>query len=75
MDLAAGRFKATCLQVMEQVRRTREPVIITKRGKPVAKLVPVTEEDPPQLFGMLKGTVLIRGDIVASTGEVWDAEG
>ena len=38
--MAAGEFKARCLQVMDEVRSTRTPVVITKRGKPVAKLVP-----------------------------------
>ena len=42
--MAAGVFKARCLQVMDQVKATRTPVIITKRGKPIAKLVAV---DPP----------------------------
>ena len=38
--IAAGKFKAQCLKVMEQVRTTREPVLITKRGQPLAKVVP-----------------------------------
>ena len=75
MNLPAGRFKATCLQVMDDVQRTREAVIITKRGRPVAKLVPLADDAPAHLFGMLKDALWIRGDIVAPTGEVWDAEG
>lgn len=74
MTLSAGQFKATCLRVMDQVRRTRQPVTITKRGKAVAKLVPVDEPDRKPLFGRLHGSIAIRGDIVAPTGEVWDAE-
>ncbi len=41
--MAAGEFKAKCLQVMDEVRSTRTPVVITKRGKPVAKLVPADQ--------------------------------
>lgn len=41
-QMGAARFKAECLQVMEKVRRTRREVVITKRGVPVAKIVPVT---------------------------------
>ena len=39
-QMPAGEFKARCLKVMDQVHKTREPVVITKHGKPVAKLVP-----------------------------------
>jgi len=72
--IPSGQFRATCLQVMEQVKRTRHPVTITKRGKAVARLVPVDEPDRHPLFGMLKGSIVIHGDIVAPVGEKWDAE-
>ena len=74
MTVSAGQFKATCLQVMEQVKRTRQSVTITKRGKAVAKLVPVDEPGQAPLFGRLKGSMVIRGDLVARLGEAWDAE-
>ena len=74
MTISAGKFKATCLQLMDQVKRTRRPVTITKRGKEVARLVPVDAPGHQPLFGMLRGSVIIRGDITAPTGEVWDAE-
>jgi prevent-host-death family protein len=60
--MAATEFKARCLTVMEDVRKTREPVVITKRGKPVAKLVPA-KKTSPNLIGRLKGVVRINGDI------------
>jgi prevent-host-death family protein len=72
-SVAAGEFKARCLQLMEQVRATRQPIVITKRGKPVAKLVPL-EEDVPTLFGRLKGHSTARDDLIEPTGEVWDHE-
>jgi len=71
--LQAGEFKAKCLHVLDEVHQTRCEVVITKRGKAVARLVPM--DDPaPVLFGRMKGTVTISGDIVASTGEAWEAE-
>lgn len=60
--MAAGKFKAKCLGVMEQVRKTREPVVITKRGKPVAKLVPA-DKDADDIFGCLRGVFKIVGDV------------
>ena len=62
--IAAGEFKARCLTLMEDVRSTREPLIITKRGKPVAKLVPV-EDTQHDFSGRLKGVFRIVGDIVS----------
>src|SRR5205823_11517142 len=65
MQIPAGEFKARCLQLMDRVARTREPIIITKRGRPVAKLVPPDDPQPPApLFGYMAGTAEIRGDIV-----------
>jgi prevent-host-death family protein len=60
--VAAGEFKARCLSLMDDVQRTRETVIITKRGKPVAKLVPVPA-DKDDFIGRLKGRIRIVGDI------------
>ncbi|HVN19183.1 MAG TPA: type II toxin-antitoxin system Phd/YefM family antitoxin [Dongiaceae bacterium] len=72
--MAAGEFKAKCLQVMEQVRSTGTPVLITKRGKAVAKLVPA-EEARTSAFDSLKGNIEIRGDIVSPVvpPEDWEA--
>lgn len=73
MNMPAGEFKAKCLKLMNEVRQKRESIVITKRGMPVAKLVPVEEEKPKALFGFLKDSVIIRGDIIGPTGEKWDA--
>lgn len=70
-EIAAGRFKAVCLHVLDEVAETRRPVTITKRGRPVARLVPV--EPPPPLFGALAGTVGDYGDIVSPIDDEWDA--
>jgi prevent-host-death family protein len=74
MIIAAGRFKAECLKLMDQVSETHEEIIISKRGKPVAKLVPVESEPIRSIFGFMKNTVGKENDIVGPTGEQWDAE-
>jgi prevent-host-death family protein len=61
--VAAAEFKANCLRLMDEVAGQRRPIIITKRGKPVAKLVPV-EQEPIDLFGHMAGTAKICGDII-----------
>ena len=65
--MPAGIFKARCLAVMDEVQSKRQSVIITKRGKPVAKLVPVEKEEKDDIFGFMKGkgTIEIKGDIVS----------
>ena len=70
--MAAGDFKAKCLKVMDQVQAKRESIIITKRGKPVAKLVPIEETEDP-IFGFMRGKGKITGDVVGPilTLEEW----
>ncbi len=60
--IAAGEFKARCLTLMEDVRSTREPLVITKRGKPVAKLVPA-DDNKDDFIGRLEGVFRVVGDI------------
>ena len=71
--MAAGQFKARCLKIMDQVRATREPVTITKKGRPVAKLVPA-DGQPEDIFGCLKGEIEIVGDIVSPAVPLEDWE-
>ncbi|MFY9743015.1 MAG: type II toxin-antitoxin system Phd/YefM family antitoxin [Candidatus Sulfotelmatobacter sp.] len=72
--IPAGAFKARCLAIMDEVQAKREAVVITKRGKPVAKLIPV-EKQEDDIFGFMKGKgkIEIKGDIVspALTPEEW----
>lgn len=70
--IAAGTFKVHCLAIMDEVQSRREAVIITKRGKPVAKLTPVSEEKD-QIYGFLKARVSILDDVVspALSREEW----
>ncbi len=72
--IPAGEFKAKCLQVIDEVQRLRMQVVITKRGKPVAKLVPL-DDQPESFIGSMKGTMEIIGDIVAPIDVTWEADG
>ena len=70
--IAAAVFKARCLTLMEDVRSTREPVVITKRGKPVAKLVPMDSEGD-DFIGRLKGVFEVVGELDADPPEEWES--
>jgi prevent-host-death family protein len=70
-SVGAGDFKARCLKRLDGVAETREPLIITKHGKPVAKLVPMPLDT--ELFGALAGSVRQEGDIVSPLNEEWEA--
>jgi prevent-host-death family protein len=74
-SVAVSEFKANCLSLLENVARTGEPLLVTKRGKPLARVTPsgqTTEAHPQQT---LAGTVVERGDIVgpAVSIERWAA--
>lgn len=71
-SVGAAQFKATCLELIERVRREGGVVAITKRGQPVAQLVPIFSA-LPDIFG--SAPVVIRGDILAPIDDDWDAEG
>lgn len=75
--LQASDFKARCLAVLDELSRTGEPVLITKRGKPVAQLVPAPTDMGQRPQDQLRGTVKVRGDIIEPVlpPEAWDAEG
>ncbi|MCP4155165.1 MAG: type II toxin-antitoxin system Phd/YefM family antitoxin [bacterium] len=72
MQLTTVEFKDKYLSVMDQVMENHEEVIITKKGKPVARLVPIDEQY--SLFGCMKGSVIINDDIINPIAEEWDAE-
>ena len=75
-QIAVSKFKATCLSVLERVRKTRQPVLVTRFGKPVAEVVPPSAPDRPKgWLGALAGTGRIVGDIVspATDEQDWDA--
>lgn len=70
--MAAGQFKTRCLQLMEDVQREKKQIIITKRGKPVAKLVPVDEQSQ-SLFGYMQGSITSVGNIIDPVEADWEA--
>jgi prevent-host-death family protein len=73
--MAISKFKATCLAVLEKVRRTGKPILVTRFGEPIAEVVPPTRvENPKRQLGTLRGTLRVVGDIVSPAtdeGE-WD---
>jgi prevent-host-death family protein len=72
--IPAGKFKAHCLRIMDEVQASREPVLITKKGRPVAKLVPA-ETQAKDIFGCLRNEITIVGDIESPVvpWQDWDA--
>lgn len=70
-QVPAGEFKAHCLRLMDEVHDTRRPIVITKHGRPVARLVPV-EDDIPDAFGAMRGSVGYDGDIVGPDPDAWE---
>ena len=70
--IGAGKFKAQCLAIFDQVAQEHESYIITKRGKPVARVVPVsdTEKDVKEL---LSGSIIMEEDLLSPIDEDWDA--
>jgi prevent-host-death family protein len=64
----AGEFKARCLALLDRVAETGEELVVTKRGKPVARLLPA------EVPRGLKGSIVWEGDLVSPVGEQWDVE-
>ena len=73
IHIPAGEFKAKCLQLMDEIHKKHLSLIITKRGIPVAQLIPVESEKPIDIFGCMKGTVTINGDIINPIDVPWEA--
>jgi len=68
--IAAGAFKARCLALLDRVAASGEPLLVTKRGRPVARVVPARTPDPPSL----RGSVTVRGDLVSPVLDPWDLD-
>jgi prevent-host-death family protein len=69
--LTASEFKAKCLQILDDL--DQEGIVITKHGKPVARVLPMSFVDNTKLIGSMKGKVIVKGNIF-STGVKWNAE-
>jgi prevent-host-death family protein len=68
-SIAIPEFETNCLSLVDEVAATGEPVILTKAGEPIAKIVPINKKSRPLL-----GSVLWEGDIVSPIDEAWDAD-
>lgn len=67
--VAAGEFKQTCLRLLDEVGESGEPILITKRDKPVAELIPVKPERPDDWLGAMRDRGEIHGDLVAPAAD------
>ena len=72
--IKASEFKATCLKLMDEVAETGEEIIITKNGKPVAKLTPHQKRPREPWFGADRSKIIIHGDLDEPVDVVWEAE-
>ncbi len=71
-EFAVSDFKARCLKLVDNL--PANGIILTKRGKPIARVIPMKGESPfHTLYGSMKDSIEVIGDLV-STGEEWDAE-
>ncbi|HSU97145.1 MAG TPA: type II toxin-antitoxin system prevent-host-death family antitoxin [Gemmatimonadaceae bacterium] len=74
--MSISHFKATCLSVLENVRQTGQPVRVTRRGQPMAEIVPVASaSNGATWLGSLRGSIRVHGDIVSpvSRADDWEA--
>ena len=73
-QIAISEFKAKCLAILDQVQKTKRPVRITRRGKPIAEVVPPSPESRKEIFGFMKGKMEIVGDITSPASDPDDWE-
>ena len=69
--ISASEFKAKCLKILDELGA--EGIVVEKRGKPIAKVIPVGPADNSKLIGFMKGMIKVKGDLL-STGIKWNAE-
>jgi prevent-host-death family protein len=75
-EIAVSEFKAKCLAILDRVDKTKQPIRITRHGKPIAEVIPVTPVmDRASWIGSMKDTMKITGDIIspASDEDEWEA--
>jgi prevent-host-death family protein len=70
MEMAAGKFKAQCLKLMDYVRDTHERIVVTKHGQPVAQMVSLEPEKPAPVFGRMRGLITLGTDIVGPSADL-----
>lgn len=70
--ISAAEFKAKCLSVLDDVAESGQGVVVTKRGRPVARVVPMVQK-PKRIVGSMKGEIQILGDIMSPLDVEWEA--
>ena len=73
-EIAISEFKAKCLALLDQVQKTKKPILVTRRGKPVAEVVPPSPVRQPDWIGSMKGQSKILGDIISPASDESDWE-
>lgn len=73
LTITAGKFKAQCLQIVNEVNEKHIGYVITKHGKPIARIVPI-DETPADYFGCLQNAISIKDNLLAPINDEWDAE-
>ncbi len=70
-----SKFKATCLSLLDKVKRTGQPILITRKGDPIAQVIPPVPPSPPESWlGSMKGSGTIQGDIISPVTDSQDWE-
>jgi prevent-host-death family protein len=73
-EVAISEFKAKCLALIDQVQKTKKPILITRFGKPVAEVIPPSPKPTADWIGSMKDTIEIVGDIIAPANDLEDWE-
>lgn len=71
---SVSEFKKKCLSLFKNINKNREPILITKYGAPVAKVIPFEEEEDQKSDNPLMGSVLYEGDLISPIEEGWDSD-
>ena len=71
--VSASELKAHCSEVIDSVEKGRRTILVTRRGRPVALIVPAQEQETT-LFGFARGTILVQGDILEPLDVTWEAQ-
>lgn len=73
-EVAISEFKARCLEIVSKMESAKKIIVITKRNKPVAKLIPFEREAKTSLFGSMKDKASIKSDVIKPINEKWSAD-
>ena len=71
-EVSTSQLKARCSEIVERVAQRREAIVVTRRGRPVARLVPI-EDERETLFGFARGVITVQGDLLEPIDVAWEA--